>query len=101
MKHFLTLSLALTVLSGFSQSKADDHSGIAKAVNYYLEGGTNGDFETLKRRMTLPDLYKYLKQQYWYKIHTGEAEEVEDGHTNEMSASTRSVDERLERSMSG
>ncbi|CAB9497167.1 expressed unknown protein [Seminavis robusta] len=34
------------------------------------------DVESMLRRTRLPELYKYLKSQYWYKIHTNEEEEA-------------------------
>ncbi|CAB9520322.1 expressed unknown protein [Seminavis robusta] len=34
------------------------------------------DIENMLRRTRLPDLYKYLKSQYWYKIHTNQEEEA-------------------------
>lgn len=46
MKKLVILSIALFV---FASAKAQDHVEIAKTVNYYLEGGTNNDFETLKK----------------------------------------------------
>lgn len=49
MKSLLLSLCFLSVSSLFAQSFSDDHAAIAKTVNYYLEGGTNGDFETLKK----------------------------------------------------
>ncbi len=49
MKYF-TLSMLLVALSWqfvYAQD-SDDYSGIVTTLNYYLDGGTNNDFETLK-----------------------------------------------------
>ena len=50
MKHTIAFfALALFVSPVFAQSGAEEYPAVAKAVNYYLEGGTNNDFETLKK----------------------------------------------------
>ena len=43
-----TLLLSGTFFT-FAQSMAEDHAAIAQTLNYYMEGGTNGDYETLSR----------------------------------------------------
>lgn len=53
MKHLVLSLFFLTCsLSAFAQVSLDDHpesEAIATTLNYYLEGGTNNDFETLKK----------------------------------------------------
>ena len=50
MKRTFSL-IAFFVFSAplFAQSHAEEYPAVAKAVNYYLEGGTNNDFEMLKK----------------------------------------------------
>ena len=43
-----------------AQSVADAYPAIAEAVNYYLEGGTNNDFETLKKAFHETATMKYM-----------------------------------------
>jgi hypothetical protein len=40
-----------------------------------IYGDEEVDMERLMRRMSLPDLYKYLKQYYWYKVHNSQVTE--------------------------
>lgn len=61
MKKFLFIALALSSYFVKAQSNADDHSAIAQTVNYYLEGGTNGDFETLQKAFHENAMMTYLK----------------------------------------
>ena len=50
MKRVVSLfALILFVAPVFAQSGAQEYPAVAQAVNYYLEGGTNNDFETLKK----------------------------------------------------
>lgn len=46
---FSLLAFTLLVSPVFAQSGAEQYPAVAQAVNYYLEGGTNNDFETLKK----------------------------------------------------
>lgn len=48
-KLSLLLFLSFSGFFLFAQSFQDDHAAIAKTVNYYLEGGTQGDFDMLKK----------------------------------------------------
>lgn len=43
------MGLLLTIQVAQAQSNAEDHQLIAKTLNYYLEGGTNNDFNILKK----------------------------------------------------
>ena len=50
MKRAVSLfALILFVAPAFAQSGAQEYPAVAQAVNYYLEGGTNNDFDTLKK----------------------------------------------------
>jgi protease I len=46
---FLFLSLSFTVIAQEMITDSPDATGIEQALNYYLDGGTNNDFETLKK----------------------------------------------------
>ncbi len=45
MKFIITVLFVTINLNLFAQS--DEYEAVAKTVNYYLEGGTNSDYETL------------------------------------------------------
>lgn len=42
-------ALLLIPVTGFAQSGKEEYAAIATTLNYYLEGGTNNDFSTLKK----------------------------------------------------
>ncbi|MEL6593845.1 MAG: nuclear transport factor 2 family protein [Bacteroidota bacterium] len=49
MKYLILISV-FSLLGGFSPTETtDEHAAIAQCLNYYLEGGTNNDFETLAK----------------------------------------------------
>ncbi|MEM9526253.1 MAG: nuclear transport factor 2 family protein [Bacteroidota bacterium] len=57
------LALFFVLLVGnslFAQETSSDYAGVEKAVNYYLEGGTNNDFETLKKAFHETASMRYL-----------------------------------------
>ncbi|WP_299261212.1 nuclear transport factor 2 family protein [uncultured Aquimarina sp.] len=62
MKNFLMLFLLLTITATVAQES--DRNLIEQTVNYYLEGGTNNDFETLKRAFHKTASMKYINNGY-------------------------------------
>ena len=48
MKQVILLFLAAT-LCGSLSAQESDYQAVATTVNYYLDGGTNNDFETLSK----------------------------------------------------
>ena len=65
MRILSTFLLSLVLLhtspnASRAQSVADAYPAIAEAVNYYLEGGTNNDFETLKKAFHETATMKYM-----------------------------------------
>ena len=63
MKLFLCL-IAPLLLTGILHAQDSDYSMIEKTVNYYLEGGTNNDFETLKKAFHENATMKYIGDEY-------------------------------------
>ncbi|MEO1434041.1 MAG: nuclear transport factor 2 family protein [Bacteroidota bacterium] len=57
----LILFFSLIGMFSFAQSMQDDHRTIATTLNYYLKGGTNGDFETLKKAFHKDARMRYVK----------------------------------------
>ncbi len=57
---FLMLAVCTLQTSANAQSVAEEYPAIAKAVNYYLEGGTNNDFDTLKKAFHETATMKYM-----------------------------------------
>ncbi|MDH7444366.1 nuclear transport factor 2 family protein [Aquimarina sp. 2201CG14-23] len=62
MKHFLTLFLVMTI--SVIQAQESDRKLVEQTVNYYLEGGTNNDFETLKKAFHKTATMKYINNGY-------------------------------------
>ena len=56
----LCLGLLFITQSAKAQSVAEAYPAIAKTVNYYLEGGTNNDFQTLKKAFHETASMKYM-----------------------------------------
>jgi hypothetical protein len=59
---------------------ADDPDDYVYAIRrlsstIYGENDPDNDVDTMLRRSTPKDLYNYLKQQYWYRVHTNQLEE--------------------------
>lgn len=52
-----TLTLSNTATA---QSSAEEYPAVAQTVNYYLEGGTNNDFEMLKKAFHETATMKYI-----------------------------------------
>ncbi|MBX2827264.1 MAG: nuclear transport factor 2 family protein [Flavobacteriaceae bacterium] len=58
----LILTFAIVVCA-FSVTLAQDaeHQAVKKTLNYYLEGGTNNDFDTLKKAFHANATMKYIR----------------------------------------
>ena len=56
----IPLFLVFLVPTASAQSVAEAYPAIAKTVNYYLEGGTNNDFDTLKKAFHETATMKYI-----------------------------------------
>ncbi len=56
----LSTCLLLSATTAFAQSAAEEYPAIAKTVNYYLEGGTNNDFDTLKKAFHETATMRYI-----------------------------------------
>ncbi|WP_299214162.1 nuclear transport factor 2 family protein [uncultured Aquimarina sp.] len=62
MKNFLTLFLLLTI--SITVAQESDRKLVEQTVNYYLEGGTKNDFETLKKAFHKNATMKYISNGY-------------------------------------
>ncbi len=51
-------------ISTFSFAQDSDYAMIEKTVNYYLEGGTNNEFETLKKAFHETATMKFIGDEY-------------------------------------
>ena len=62
--HKALLFLISILISTVSIAQSSDYSQIEKTVNYYLEGGTNNDFATLKKAFHENASMKYIGEEY-------------------------------------
>ena len=73
MKIFSILSLAVcSVVSLQAQSSAEDHQAISTTLNYYLEGGTNNDFEMLKKAFHPTASMKFIRGEAYTEVNAVE-----------------------------
>lgn len=65
-----TLFVILAMSFGFSTvfSQETDYELVAKTVNYYLEGGNNNDYETLKKAFHETATMKYITQDGYKEV---------------------------------
>lgn len=49
---------------GYAQSNAENHVALTKTLNYYLEGGTDNDFEILKKAFHPTATMKFIRDGY-------------------------------------
>ncbi|WP_160114637.1 nuclear transport factor 2 family protein [Aquimarina sp. AU474] len=63
MKRIFTLLLFLFATT-FINAQESDYVLIEKAVGYYLDGGTNNDFDTLKKAFHETATMKYITDEY-------------------------------------
>ncbi|UOY05049.1 nuclear transport factor 2 family protein [Muricauda sp. SCSIO 64092] len=68
MKRTVLLFL-LTIFSiAFTVAQESDYQLVAKTVNYYLEGGTNNDYETLKKAFHETATMKYITKEGYKEV---------------------------------
>ncbi|MBQ0735942.1 nuclear transport factor 2 family protein [Aquimarina celericrescens] len=60
MKLLFALSLLLTITMSI-KAQESDYTLVEKTVQYYLDGGTNNDYETLKKAFHETAIMRYLK----------------------------------------
>ncbi len=63
MKQLFAL-LVLFASTTFISAQESDYALVEKTVNYYLEGGTNNDFETLKKAFHETATMRYIANEY-------------------------------------
>ena len=64
----LLLASSFLTTASLAQSSAEDYPAIAQTVNYYLEGGTNNDFEMLKKAFHETATMKYINNGEYVEV---------------------------------
>jgi len=85
------------------EESPEDLEAAVTALIAVVYRGEQVDVETMLRRSQLPDLYKYLKQQYWYKLHTNPDFGKKSGENDIQRTSTEimTVDDMLKGRLTG
>ncbi len=68
MKKIIVTSLACLFFVTVGLAQKSDYEQVAETVNYYLEGGTNNDFETLKKAFHENATMKYLSKEGYKEV---------------------------------
>ncbi len=63
MKQLITAVLCI-ITTCFVTAQESDYAQVEKALGYYLDGGTNNDFETLKKAFYQTATMKYIANEY-------------------------------------
>ncbi len=63
MKQLLTV-LVLLASTIYTNAQESDYALVEKTVKYYLDGGTNNDFETLKKAFHETATMRYVADEY-------------------------------------
>ncbi len=63
MKQLLALVVLLAVTTSIDAQESD-YALVEKTVKYYLDGGTNNDFETLKKAFHETATMRYITDEY-------------------------------------
>ncbi len=58
---------AITAFSAFGQTDGKEYAAITTTLNYYLEGGTNNDFSTLKKAFHKDAVMEFISEEEGYK----------------------------------
>lgn len=62
-----TLCLGMIAYSSYGQSLEKEYEAITTTLNYYLDGGTNNDFNTLKKAFHKDAMMKFISAEEGYK----------------------------------
>ena len=85
------------------EDEPDDYEAAVKALLPVIYKNEEVDLGKMLKRMPMRDLYKYLKRQYWYKIHTDQDEAAEAAAevSDTPSSQVLSVDDMLRGRLQG
>ena len=64
MTRFLFIFSLFIAFSFSAQAQDSEYAQVEKTLNYYLQGGTNNDFETLKKAFHPTATMKYIGGEY-------------------------------------
>ena len=67
MRNFI-LGILLTMAFGVVSAQQSDYQLVEQTVNYYLDGGTNNDFETLKKAFHETATMKFISGEGYKEV---------------------------------
>lgn len=92
MKRTLFFLLALTLSLTSMTAQESDYQLVAKTVNYYLEGGSNNDFQTLKKAFHETATMKYITKDGYKEVNALEFFSGMDASKPRQNRETRIAD---------
>ena len=92
MKRTLFFLLALTLSLTSLTAQESDYQLVAKTVNYYLEGGSNNDFQTLKKAFHETATMKYITKDGYREVNALEFFSGMDASKPRQNRETRIAD---------
>ena len=90
MKHLTLLLFLAGMYAGSAQES--DYQLVAQTVNYYLEGGTNNDFNTLKKAFHETATMKYITKEGYKEVNALEFFSGMDASKPKSNRKTRIAD---------
>ncbi|NAS12137.1 nuclear transport factor 2 family protein [Poritiphilus flavus] len=94
MKHiFLTLAVVL-LTANLATAQDTDREQIETTLNYYLEGGTNNDFETLKKAFHETATMKFMAKDGYKEVNALEffGSRMKPGPAQDRTTKIESID---------
>ena len=87
---FLTVASLFVMAIGLAQNS--DYELVAQTVNYYLDGGTNNDFKTLKKAFHENATMKYITKEGYKEVNALEFFSGMDASKPKQNRKTRIAD---------
>lgn len=68
MKRLFLTTFVIVLSLSFGNAQETDYELVAQTVNYYLEGGNNNDYETLKKAFHETATMKYITEEGYQEV---------------------------------
>ena len=95
IKKIITVcAICLIPFTSFSQSIEEDYKAIATTLNYYLDGGTNNDFNILKKAFHKSASMKFISDEGYKEVNALEffGNAIKPGPKSNRKTSISSID---------
>ncbi len=94
LRSILLLLFVVSTFSQTAQAQDSDYAAIEKVVSYYLDGGTNNDFDTLKKAFHENATMKYIGGDGYVEVNVLEffGSRMKPGPKSDRKTSIASID---------